>query len=84
MGIHHLALLVAELAVGLDEGLVEVVAGRERTKVALAGFEQVGLGVQGHDDLLQALQVARATAARTRAGSRARQRAVTCWSGRTR
>ena len=77
MGIHHLALLVAELAVGLDEGLVEVIARTEGAEVALARFGEVGFGVQRHGGLLQ-LQVARATAARTRAASNVRQRAATC------
>src|SRR3990167_3259382 len=103
-GVEQLALLVAEVAVGLDQGFVEIVAGREVAEVALAGFGQVRLELQGHGGLLgvrvqaatasvagrwavveaMSCAVARASALRTATTSKRRQRAATCWSGRSR
>ena len=84
-GVDLLALLVGQVAVGVDQRFVEVVARREVAEVALAGFVQVGLELQGvHRRPVQELQVARPTAWRTASRSNCRHRAATCWSGRSR
>ena len=85
-GVERLALFVAEVAMRVDERFVEVIARRKVAKVALAGFIQVGLQLQRHGGVprVQALQVARPRAMRTWAASSVRQRAATCWSGRSR
>ena len=97
-GVERLALFIAQVAVGVDQGFVKIVAGRKLTKVTLTGLAQIWLQLQGHGRCsqvcgevglqrvraAQAWPVARATAARTRLASKLRQRAATCWSGRAR
>src|SRR5690606_28038965 len=48
LGVEQLALLVAEVAMRVDQGFVEVVARREVTEIALTGFGKVGLALKGH------------------------------------
>src|SRR5512142_2382738 len=71
--VHPLALRRIEVAVGLDQRLVEIV-----------GQRQIGFDVERRHGSPQPLQVARAIACASAPASKRRQRAQTCWSGRKR
>jgi hypothetical protein len=83
-GLHQIALLVAEAAVGGNQRFVESVAGAVRVALVLAGAEEMGFGVEVSGHAGSPVWVARASAARKAAASKRRQRAATCWSGRIR
>ena len=73
LAVHQLSLAFAHIALEVDQFLIEAI-----------GVGDIGFGFEWHDQALLHAATARASAFSIFAGSKSRQRAATCWSGRIR